>query len=432
MLTRISDEAKACFKELYQKEFASTSELLAFDITAKLGKAYGFTYRKMLSVISSKPVSPNEFNYFMDHAFFSACRLYQELVSSLGPEKLNRMHVDALSAIMLHNSLFKFNVRVGDHKQPLRMEQHPLAFLLMLCDELQCWDRTAYGRNSRKELHPMAVDFDFSRNAISACYYYDSAELDKMKEYRKWEDDGEKGDAPRLKAYSDMAEKEQRFTTDIEKIVDTRNIPLHIRPGIQKTDRRSKHIFLSSSNFLHLYDFAVSLHGRNKSDLPVAELEKQFDALSLEYQLSTLNRAKHFSRYLDAINCFYTDKPVDYDMVTEFNAEQAAVFAPMEHERWLREHQLHGWIYGEDYEYVQPGTGNKEEDKKLRQNLREQMRCHKLMLDGELSPERVKDHYLSLSEADQDKDWKPFNAMLKLLKRFDGLRIYKLDDRFAK
>ena len=170
----------------------------------------------------------------------------------------------------------------------------------------------------------------------------------------------------------------------------------------------------------------------SESDESVEELEKQFDALSLEYQLSTLNRAKHFSRYLDAINCFYTDKPVDYEMVTEFNAEQAAIFAPMEHERWLREHQMHGWIFGEDYEYVPLGAANKEEDRKLRQNLREQMRCHKLMMDGELSPERVRDHYLSLPEADQDKDWKPFNAMLKLLKRFDGLRIYKLDDRFSK
>ena len=436
ILTKISDEAKACFKELYHREFASTCELLAFDITAKLGKTYGFSYKNMLSVISRKPASPNDFNYFMDHAFFSACRLYQELTASVGAGKINKMHVDALSAIMLHNSLFKFNVAVGDYKKPLCMEQHPLAFLLMLCDELQCWDRTAYGRNSRKELHPMAVDFDFSRNAISACYYYDSAELDKInefkKEYRKWEDDGEKGEAPRLKAYSDMAEKEQRFTADIEKIVNTENIPLHIRPGIRKTDRRSKHIFLSSSNFLHLYDFAVSLHGRNKPDKSVEELEKQFDALSLEYQLSTLNRAKHFSRYLDAINCFYTDKPVDYEMVTEFNAEQAAIFAPMEHERWLREHQMHGWIFGEDYEYVPLGAANKEEDRKLRQNLREQMRCHKLMMDGELSPERVRDHYLSLPEADQDKDWKPFNAMLKLLKRFDGLRIYKLDDRFSK
>ena len=36
-------------------------------------------------------------------------------------------------------------------------------------------------------------------------------------------------------------------------------------------------------------------------------------------------------------------------------------------------------------------------------------------------------HYDSLDEADQDKDWRPFNSMLLLLKKFDGLRIYKLN-----
>ena len=36
-------------------------------------------------------------------------------------------------------------------------------------------------------------------------------------------------------------------------------------------------------------------------------------------------------------------------------------------------------------------------------------------------------HYYTLSANDQGKDWLPFNSMLKLLRKFDGLRIYKLD-----
>ena len=311
------------------------------------------------------------------------------------------------------------------------MEDHPLAYMLMLCDELQCWDRTAYGRNSRTELHPMAVDFDFQGGAIHACYYYDSAEQDKIdafrRSYKAWEMNGEKGEAPRLKAYSDMAEKEQRFTSDIEKIVDTKDIPLHIVPAAREANRKRKHVFLSNSNFLHLYDFAVSLHGRNKGeDIPVEDLEKEFESLSLEYQLSTLGRAKNFSRYLDAIHCFYTDKPVDYDMVTEFTPQQAAIFAPMEHERWIRDHQMMGWICGRDYETV-PLSCSAAEEKQVRSALREQMRCHKLAMDGVVSTEDIREHYLSLPEKEQDKDWRPFNSMLKLLKKFDGLRIYHLD-----
>ena len=439
VLVNLGEEAKKRFAEIYGVGFESVTEILAHDIAAKLGKRYGFTEKEILDILKRKPVAPNEFGYYMDHAFFSACRLYREVEDSLGAAAFEEMHVDALTAIMLHNSLFKFSISFykdeEKRKAPLRMEDHPLAYLLMLCDELQCWDRTAYGRNSRSELHPMAVDFDFDGNAVHACYYYDSAEQDKIdrfkKAYRSWEVGGEKGEAPRLKAYSDMEEKEQRFTADIEKTVDTSDIPLHIITDTKRHDHKNKHIFLSTSNFLHLYDFAVALHGRNKSeDTPTEELEKQFEALSLEYQLSTLGRAKNFSRYLDAIHCFYTDKPVDYEMVTEFKPEHAAIFAPMEHERWIREHQMMGWTYGKDYENVPLPEGvdpSSTAGQALRKTIREQMRCHKLAMDGMVNENDILDHYLALPEDEQDKDWKPFNSLLKLLKKFDGIRIYSLN-----
>ena len=66
------------------------------------------------------------------------------------------------------------------------------------------------------------------------------------------------------------------------------------------------------------------------------------------------------------------------------------------------------------------------EGKALRRTMREQMRCHKLAMDGIATTEEIREHYNALPEEDQNKDWKPFNSMLKLLKKFDGLRIYKL------
>ena len=438
VMTAISEEAREKFWELYGRDFEDVAELMAYDIWSKLGERYDFTQEKMLDVLRSKPVHPDEFGYYMDHAFFSSCRLYRQIEEIRGGNGMNKMVVDVLSAIVLHNSIFKFSISFykddENRKPPLRMEDFPLAFMLMLCDELQCWDRTAYGRNSRTELHPMAADIDFGGNAVSARYYYDIDEQDKIDNFRAayvaWEYGGEKGPAPRLKAYSDMAEKEQRFTGDIEKIVDTSDIPLHVIPDTRKYNRRSKHTYLSGSNFLHLYDFAVALHGRHKSeDTPVEELEKHYEALSLEYQLSTLSRAKYFSRYLHAIDCFYTDKPVDFEMVTEFTPEQVAIFAPMEHERWVRDHQVMGWVYGTDYETL-AFTGiedpNSAEVKEKRAMIREQTRSHKLAMDGAPSSEEIREHYLSLPEKEQDKDWKPFNSLLKLIKKYDGLRIYKL------
>ncbi len=435
-LTGLDDAAQAHFQTLYGKRFRSTTELLAHDITQKLGKTYAFTEEYLLDILNDKPTEPNRFNYFMDHAFFSAARLYRELEEELGLKNLTDMHVDALSAILLHNSLFKFSISFykdkdkDKRKAPLKAELHPLAWLLMLCDELQCWDRTAYGRNSRKELHPMAASFDFSDSAITAVYDYDAAESEKIEafnlKYDAWEKNPDGKKAPRLKAYSDMAGKNQDFTGDIQKIVDLSELPLTVTPSMRKVDRKSKRTYLSESSFLHLYDFAVALHARSMPpDTSTEAMEAKFTALSLEYQLSTLNRARYFARYLDAIHCFYTDKPVGYELVTSFGPKDAAIFAPMEHERWVREHQAMGWRYGTFYEKCRLSIP-KDQQKAARAALREQMRCHKLMMNGRLTHDEIRAHWQRLSKKDQGKDWRPFNKLLELLKKYDGLRIYRL------
>ena len=437
-LTALDDREKKHFEEITGERFAGIGDLLAWDIARKLGRAYSFPPEYLQDIVRDKPSEPERFSYYMDHAVFSALRLYRQLKKALGVMNLTKEHIDVLTAILLHNSIFKFSIAFYKDKDlqkaPLPAFLHPLAWLLMLCDELQCWDRIAYGRNSRTELHPMAADFDFSNGGIYATYYYDSGEQRKIDAYfaerQKWATDGGTGKEPRLKAFSDMTvgtDGKQRFTADIERIVDTAVCPLHVVTKIRETDRRIKHTYLSDSSFLHLYAFAVALHGRHLPEgAPPEEMERLFRSLSLEYQLSTISRARHFGRYLDAIGCFYTDRPVDYDMVTEFTPEQAAVFAPMEHERWLWEHRAMGWYCGTDYETL-PLPENTEDGKKARGDLREQLRCHRLMLDGELTEERIREHWLSLPEEYQGKDWKPFNKLLDLLREFDGLRIYRLE-----
>ena len=441
-ITSLGGDEKTHFEKMYGKDFSSTEELFAFGVTEKLADAYDFTEEYIFKKIHDKPIHPDAFNYFMDHAYFSATRLFREIVHSLGIEAVTKMHLDALTAILLHNSLFKFAISFyndDNTKGPLHIEAHPLAYMLMICDELQCWDRTAYGRNSRTELHPMEAAFDFSENSIRAIYYYDREEQDKIDKfklsYRAWEKSGEQGKAPRLKAYSDMAEKEQRFTGDIERIVDTTDIPLTIVPSTKDVDRKSKHTYLSSSNFLHLYDFAVALNARysyqgKEADVEAEALEKEFEELSLEYQLSNINQAKNFAKYLDALGCFYTDRPVDYEIIKQFTKEQAAVFAPMEHERWIREHSSMAWTPGDLYETAEiPADMLAQcgDENTARQALREQLRMHKLAMKENPTQDEIFAHYEALPLEEREKDYEPFNSMLKLIKKYDGLRIYQLD-----
>ena len=148
-------------------------------------------------------------------------------------------------------------------------------------------------------------------------------------------------------------------------------------------------------------------------------MEREFEELSLEYQLSNINQAKAFDNYLNEIGCFFTDKRISYPMVHRFSDEQLAVIAPMEHSRWIREHQSMGWSSGDDYEKL---ADNPAEAKVLRELFRQ----HMLALDPPVTEEQIIDHYNNLSRDDQNKDYEPFNSMLKLIKKFDGLRIYSL------
>ena len=187
VLTAIREEERSDLEQLYHRPFADLFELLAYVISLDFSDAYGVSEEKILQTLRNKPSHPEKCGYYMDHAFFSAARLYQEL-NMRRHAPLQKAHMDALSAIMLHNSLFKFSMldyKTGHPKEPLRMELHPLAWLLMLCDELQCWDRTAYGRNSRAELHPMSASFDFSGQEIHAIYSFDIGEEQKIRAYQK-------------------------------------------------------------------------------------------------------------------------------------------------------------------------------------------------------------------------------------------------------
>ena len=250
----------------------------------------------------------------------------------------------------------------------------------------------------------------------------------------------EAGKAPRLKAYSDMNEKEKIFLTEIRHIVDTSIMPLNAVPDVRRANRKSKHIYLSDSNFLHLYDFAVSLNGRYRHQgeeeaVKTEQLETEFDVMSLEYKLSNIRQARNFDLYLNKIGCFYTDKPVDFDMLTSFTQEELDLIAPMEHDRWVREHISMSWSYGIEYEdkgldVTHPekyGLAKDFSESQVRAALREQTRRHKLTMDGDPSAEEIKAHYDQLPPDEQGKDWKPMMSMLKLIKKYDGLRIYRIN-----
>lgn len=422
--------------------FLTVNELYAHILTEKLGSTYSFDEEKMLAFLNEKPIKPDKFGHYMDHAYFSSVVLFKELFEEIGCD-LKKEHLDALTAILMHNSLYKFCIAnyKSEGNIPFAMNLHPLAYMLMLCDELQCWDRIAYGRNSKLELHPMDCEFDLSDNSIKAVYIYDEKESAKIKnfecQYRQWTAD-KNGDAPKLKAYSGMYIKDNNgvsdFWSDIKKIVDLSGIKISTEISIRSYSRSGSINYLSGSNFLNLYNFAVVLNGRWSSSewrkalaegreeeylsdkKVIKEFTDSFSRLSLEYKLSNINQAKAFAGYMDKIGCFYTDKQVDFEMVEKFTDSELVVIGISEHKRWLTEHYDMGWEYGEP-----------------EKSERDLLRCHKDMIpefdisQGTVTDEQAKANYIRLDKAEKNKDTEPMECMLAMLRMFDGLRIYRLN-----
>jgi hypothetical protein len=447
-------------------------DILIYRINECLGKHYntrphnekipgvipGEDYVSYLTkVFRWKPADPKAFGGYMDHGYFSAMVLMKNLFDILDEEEFKEGdmgYTDALTAIVLHNSIFKRVIQANDFgldgfdmdRDALRCEWHPLAYLLMLCDELQCWDRTSYGQNSRLEVHAMGCDLEFDGDKITAVYKFDEA----MKEKSKRKDVG--GTYKKMHNKKSVGERGEitKFQYDIEEIVALNRdgeLALYVKP-VFTADIKYRKTYLSQSNFMHLYDFAVILSGRKKFEIKDADndtvmrekLEKNFEERSLEYKLVDIERVKKFAKYLDAIDCFYTDKPVAYPPLTEFTDKDMDKIGPLEHERWLWGHHVMGWEYGEEYE-------NFSDDKEY--NVRELTRTHKLMLSPDrykedkneedkneedknglkdrYNHENAKDHYDNvLDDGDRKKDTEPMNKLLKILSMLDGVKFYRL------
>lgn len=449
----IDEDVRASLRELIGgRDFATTNELYAYLLTERLAETYGFTENQMLEYLTEKPTRPDKFNHFMDHAYFSATVLFKKLFGEMKCE-LNRESLDALTAILMHNSLYKFSIAHYKSEGNIRFQAkfHPLAYMLMLCDELQCWDRTAYGRNSKKELHPMGCTFDFSDNKVKAVYLFDEREMAKIngfkddyvqwlqERFREQPQERPQEKAPELKAYSAMYIREKGvsgFQADIERIVDLTEMKLTVETGLAANSHGGEKNYLSDSNFINLYNFAIILNGRwdngqwkkakeaGQEEKFLADVEakkkfmESFKELSLEYKLYNINQAKAFAGHMAKIGCFYTDKPVDFELVEGFSADDLVKIGVLEHQRWLQDHYDMGWIYG---------TPKKEERDFLRQ--------HKDMIpefeEGQfdVSTETAKVNYERLDMAEQDKDTEPMGCMLAMLKMFDGIRIYRLYER---
>lgn len=373
------------------------NKILAYAVNLRLGYSKKEIEEKLYSRVLAQP-------NFMDHGYFSSVLILKQLLSSNGLH-LNEAIMDVLSAILLHNNFNKYDI---PNSRSISLNEHPLAYLMILCDELQNWDRYAYGKISKRD--PIAYDIrlNIDDNAIRVNYIFDKSTVSIGNTIRS------------NKSFEEI--QSGTFTTQIiGGKIGNKNYKGFISPNIgiaayaeEKAKIKKHSLSFSDSNLVNLYDFAVAIHASylNLCNESSHSLNMLFGELPLEFKISNILLAKSYSQKLELINCFYSDKELDYPIVedTEIDENGSAdsanleILSRNEHVRWVREKIKLGWKYG--ISGIDFSSIEERNNKKL----------HNCLIPYEL-----------LTEEDKNKDREAIKNIIPMLRKMgSNIKVYRL------
>jgi hypothetical protein len=305
------------------------THLLAYNFHSTLGVNY-----KTVRDAITKFLSVMQKNGFVDHGYYSAIILlkwYGYLIqrSGLPADVLYNPLLDSAGAIFLHNYY-----RNGLMKPPfslgaLSVSKHPLGYLLILCDELQEWNRTAYGSKDKKRVLAEASDIIIGNGSLRIHYITTSGVMD--------EDFGaKKADFLRnVLAMSDIFPDEVKITQTTQSEIEIhRKDNVTPRPLLQSLETMAK--------IIH-----TNYNKKREADGKPVEYPT-WEGLPDTLKYSNVRQARGVYAKLAYCGFNVSETPIpDAEEVFDFTPEQIEMLARDEHDEWVKERVANGWTYGE-------------------------------------------------------------------------------------
>lgn len=272
---------------------------------------------------------------FIDHGFYSAMIIlkWYGYAMQLSGDPCGRFFwqiTDSATAILLHN--YYRNVL---QKEPfglgaMRAEDDPVAWLLILCDELQEWNREARGIITRTFTLADTVNLSLTDDYLAATYVTGEGSLPADFCAEK------KALLNRVLGLADI------FPSGLD--VDSQSTG-SMSLLVQKMSGATSRPLLRDIELL-----AIAIHARyNEKQLedhpgePLAY--PNFSELPDELKYSNLRQAQSMYDKLDAFG-FTLRAKGGAGAVTEFDAALTERMAEMEHDSWVAERLSLGWKYG--------------------------------------------------------------------------------------
>jgi hypothetical protein len=302
---------------------------------------------------------------FVDHGYYSAIivlKWYGGLIAQLpdGQGSFFDEVVLAAEAILLHNFYYGTLMKPPISLPPLEPGTNALAFLLILCDELQEWNREAYGRRDRAQ----ALFIDTSEIEVSNT----RLSLRFMTDKGMFSDSFAAGKAAAIMKRLDVTGVfphglSLSCETGTRYYLDTR-LSGQVMPRllIDELERLAR--------LIH-EDYVRTQQERN----PGVELEfPEWDSLTPSLKYSNIRQAATISDKLNRIGCYLgkahvadedgtpggSDAPGgsgtgqgSAEPVGAFTHDEVEYLAEYEHELWVKERLESGWVYGPEKDVMQ-------------------------------------------------------------------------------
>ena len=292
-------------------------------------------------------------NGFIDHGFFSAILVMNSYGYLI--QKFAKKHdfffypiVDSATAILLHNYYRNVLQKNPFNLSTLHPLQSPLAFLLILCDELQEWNRKPFGVKDKKRSHVNDLKLVVDDSKLEVDYIVKSGSMGL--------------------GFSEDKQELLNHVLSIQSIFD-RNFLIYT--DVQKDDSIMREIVKSeiqapSTLLRNVEKLALEIHKqyietatneynekRDKGEIDAEaerdfkEKTKPFDQLSSHLKLANIRQARSIPRKLNLIGCELAALSDKREAITKFSEEEVLDLAIYEHDEWCEEKIGQGWTYGE-------------------------------------------------------------------------------------
>ncbi|AWX31711.1 RyR domain-containing protein [Methanosphaera sp. BMS] len=288
---------------------------------------------------------------FIDHGFFSAILVlnsYGYLVQKYSKnfDFFYYPIVDSATAILLHNYYRNVLMKKPFCQGNMNPTKSPLSYLLILCDELQEWNRQPFGVLDKKRGHINELDLDITEDKLSLKYIVHHGSMGL--------------------GFSEEKEELLRNVLDIKAIFkDDISITTvveqdNVMREIMQFEAHSPNILLRNVEKL-----AVEAHNQYiesvKAEYAEAKakgeisdnLQAKFDSLcefndlSPQLKIANIRQARSIPKKLSMIGCEMALPSDSRDEVKSFSSEEIKDLAIVEHDEWCEEKRGTGWTYGE-------------------------------------------------------------------------------------